>query len=232
MDGRELERLYAELTASTQLGALAQRIAHDLRGPLTSLSGTIEIESGRAADPGLKQIFAEMQAEADRMAAIIHSLTRFARPAGPSYERVALGDLAREVCAVAALLPGAAGVEISAPEAGGPETVASRSDLRQALFNLVRNAVEAVAANPGKKSVAVSLSASSGRILLSVADNGPGMTAEQLEDVFRKALGGKPGGSGMGLMIARDLLLRGKGELSLRPGEGGGLRASVLLPPA
>jgi len=230
-DKDALLRKFSELNSTAQIGVLAHRIAHDLRGPIASVSGYLEME-------GLKKKSAEELADlksvsetVDAMVEALHGITRFGKPGGPSAERIVLADFLRDLLAIAAFSPQARGVKfLIEPPAGDPAaTVGSRADLQQAFFNIVKNAVEAVGDNPGDRTIEFGLERKEDEILVSVTDNGPGAPEEVLRSVFRKSVTTKKGGTGVGLIIARDLVVRNGGDIKLRNREGGGLTVTVSL---
>ena len=107
---------------------------------------------------------------------------------------------------------------------------ASRQDLQQAFFNVVKNAVDAVSENQGPRTVSIAIERAGDEARVTVSDNGPGMSAETLKAVFRQSVTTKSDGTGVGLLITRDLLTRNRGGISVRNGERGGLAAVITLP--
>jgi signal transduction histidine kinase len=103
----------------------------------------------------------------------------------------------------------------------------------QILINLIGNAI---AYSPGGSAVTVTAApAGEGRVTVSVADQGPGITAEQAERIFDKfeRLGrDKDGGSGLGLYISRRLAVAMAGSLTVESAEGGGALFRLELPAA
>lgn len=229
-DGALRHRL-AELDATAQLGALAHRVSHDLRSPLASLSAFFEMELS-SAGPEEKPALLEMAAQVERMAEILHGITRYGKAGAPSCAAVPLGELLDETARAAALLPQAEGVSFFLSVPAGLNAAASGTDLQQALFNVLKNAVEAVSGKQGEKRVELSVSAEGGAVLASVSDNGPGIPEAALEIIFSKSVTTKQDHSGVGLLIARDLLLRNRGDLKLLNRAGGGLTAVLSLPRA
>ncbi len=110
-----------------------------------------------------------------------------------------------------------------------PPVTADAEALKQAMVNLLRNALEA---DPGKP---VSLSARplrSGWVEIRVTDFGPGIPPEMHELVFESGFTTRRGGSGMGLSITRDVVQSHGGRISLQSAEGGPTIFTVRLPAA
>jgi signal transduction histidine kinase len=103
--------------------------------------------------------------------------------------------------------------------------------IRRILENLVGNAVDSVA---GRSGAAVTVSTAPagvpGRLRITVADTGVGMTKSELDRVFNDFYTTKPGGSGLGLSIVRRLILDLNGTLRVETEPGGGTRVMVELP--
>jgi C4-dicarboxylate-specific signal transduction histidine kinase len=114
----------------------------------------------------------------------------------------------------------------------GVTVTASRQDLQQAFFNVVKNAVDAVSGNSGARTVSIVIERAGADARVTVSDNGPGMSEETLKTVFRQSVTTKSDGTGVGLMITRDLLMRNSGVIKLRNRNPGGLSAEITLPAA
>lgn len=100
--------------------------------------------------------------------------------------------------------------------------------MTQALINLIRNALDAVAAveNP---SVNVVVSSSDGQPYISIEDNGPGLSPEIAENMFQPFLSTKAGGSGVGLYLSRQIVRQHEGDLRLTSSRHGAI-ATIILP--
>ncbi len=229
-----LVRKFSELNATTQLGVLAHRIAHDLRGPVASLSGYLEVQALEETDKGKLDTLRAMQETVEEVVRSLHNITRFGKPAGPANETIRLGDFVKDISAIIAFSPKARGVHFATrvPAGVNPPVSASKSDLMQAIFNIVKNAVEAVHDNADSREVEISVSEENGSAFITVSDNGPGIPEEHLKNVFRRSVTTKADGTGVGLLITRDLLIRNGGDIRLHNRPSGGLSAVVEMPAA
>ena len=233
-DKDALLRKFSELNSTAQLGVLAHRIAHDLRGPIASISGYLELEAARPRNAAEK---ADLTAAGEAVGGLVealHGITRFGKPGGPGAEKIALQDFLKDLVAIASFSPAARGVRLAVlpVEGAGPAVTASRADLQQACFNVLKNAVEAVSANHDGKQVEILVSRDGSDARISFLDNGPGIPEEALREVFRRTVTTKADGTGVGLLITRDLLLRNRGDIKLRNRPEGGLTAEITLPAA
>jgi two-component system, NtrC family, nitrogen regulation sensor histidine kinase NtrY len=102
--------------------------------------------------------------------------------------------------------------------------------VEQVLINLGRNAIEALADTPGPRILLRGSRNEQGRVVIQVADNGPGIDPAHLDNIFVPFFTTKRGGTGVGLSISRQLVQANKGFISVRAGETGGAVFVVSLP--
>jgi two-component system, OmpR family, sensor kinase len=180
--------------------------SHELRTPLTALRGNAAYVARHGADPAA---LADLEADAARLSALLDDLLALAREdaAAPAAgEPVDLAELAR------AAADGATRLEL--PD--GPVLVrGERSALGRAIGNLVANARRH---GPPDGTVTIAAGAHDGRAFVSVADEGPGIPADQAERAFERfwrAPGARGEGSGLGLAIVRAVAERHGGTVAV-----------------
>jgi two-component system osmolarity sensor histidine kinase EnvZ len=212
---RMQERIRRFLLQRTEMLA---GVSHDLRTPLTRLKLALAM---LPAEEETRQDVAEMQADLEEMDRMITGYLAFARGEGVEQaEPVNLSSVLEEVAASARR----AGADVSL-EAPAALTLSLRVDaVRRAITNLVDNARRharhvALAATPHERAVTVT-----------VDDDGPGISPERRESVFRPFESSEAGGTGLGLTIARDIVRAHGGEIVLEESPLGGLRARIRLP--
>ncbi len=212
---RMQERIRRFLLQRTEMLA---GVSHDLRTPLTRLKLALAMLPAREET---SQDVAEMQADVEEMDRMIGGYLAFARGEGAEQaEPVNLSSMLEEV--VASARRAGADVSLDAPPA---LTLSLRVDaVRRAITNLVDNARRharhvALAATPQGRAVTVT-----------VDDDGPGISPERRESVFRPFESSVAGGTGLGLTIARDIVRAHGGEIVLEESPLGGLRARIRLP--
>ncbi|MBL8786828.1 MAG: HAMP domain-containing histidine kinase [Deltaproteobacteria bacterium] len=130
----------------------------------------------------------------------------------------------------------------AASDGGPPPLQADPEQLWQALLNVARNALEALQAAPGAtgeaapeaRTLTLSLSAlPGGGVFLTVADNGPGIPSELRARLFQPFATGKPHGTGLGLVVTRDIVLAHGGRIAVRSpttADGRGTAFDIALP--
>ena len=227
-------RKFSELNATAQLGVLAHRIAHDMRGPISCIFGYLEMEMAKTKSPEDLEVLRGVRETAAAMVESLQGITRFGKQGGPGCESIHLSDMMKDLVAIASFSPLSRGVsfKLEGPDFNNITISACRQDLQQAFFNVIKNAVEAVSVNNDEKIVAIGIERDGQDARVTISDNGPGMGEEALKSVFRKSLTTKADGTGVGLMITRDLLMRNNGAIKLRNRNPGGLTAEITLPAA
>ena len=227
-----LKRL-SELDAYAHIGLLAHRIVHDLRGPLASISGYIELERlspERNAEEAAT--LADLSETVVKMSDALTNITRFGRATDGKKEMIMMKDFFGSLISMLSFYKDAQKVQFrqNYPDAGDFSMMALRQDLQQAYFNILKNAVEAVKDNTGDKIVEISMRQSGGMLEVNVTSNGQPVPEEILPKLFRKAVTGKADGTGVGLLITHDLLMKNDISIEIRNVEGIGVIVCTKMP--
>jgi two-component system, OmpR family, sensor kinase len=212
--------------------------SHELRTPLTSVRGLAEfgLQQGRAASPGeLLRLMSLIQNEAGRMSRLVEDLLVLARfDTGRPLDRrhVDLASIAAQAVQAARIVSPGRPVTL---RAGADPVIACADEerLRQVIDNLIGNAIQHT---PAGSPVSVSVTGTTGTGEITVADHGPGMTAEQAAHVFERfyrtddARARARGGTGLGLSIAAALVAAHDGDITVDTQPGQGAAFHVRLP--
>ncbi len=189
------------------LGRIAAGLAHEIRNPLGSISGSIEML--REA-PGLsaedKQLCDIIQREAARLNNLVSDMMDLSKPRVPQPEPVDVVGLARDVVALAARSERSGAGDVHVRYVGPDGRVWATCDpaqMRQVVWNLVRNAVQASGAGT---TVTVSVDIRDERVLLAVADEGPGIPPEVADRIFDAFYTTRNKGAGIGLAVVRRVI--------------------------
>jgi len=234
---KELAESFDEMASRLQAAMRAQQTfvanaSHQLRTPLTGMK--LRIETAREDSTGdVKHQLEAADKEVDRLSGIVDDLlaTSRERESGEA-KSIAVADIGQAVARAMSRWEARAAQAGSSLSASGGSGVAAADpgDLDQILDNLIDNAIHYA---PG--SIAIETRRETGRILLSVTDQGPGIRPEEVDLVterFFRGRGTKQGGSGLGLAIARELAERWGGQIRVGGGPQGGTRVEILLPAA
>lgn len=215
------------------LGELASGIAHEINQPLAAVVNyanasqrylqalDTQPEAARKVAQGLERI-AE---QATHAAEVIKRLRAFLRKGGRRVQALDIAEVARETVRLCAWEAQACQVVIELRLADNlPPVYADRVLLEQVLLNLLRNAIEAnreVHPQQGSHIVLGAEAAAEGRVRLSVSDQGPGVCAEQLPQLFTPFYTSKANGLGLGLSMSRSIVEGFGGDLQAQPQDRG-----------
>ena len=230
----------------TTLREFVTNVSHELRSPLASVKAMVEtLSEGALEQPDTARNFlSRVNREVDRMNAMVEDLLELSRLESgqqPNLAPVDLGALAAEVAGEYAERAGAAGgvaVRARLPAGEGAVALGDGEKLRQALVNLVDNALK----NTAEGSVTLWVEAASDggdgqrRHRVCVSDTGAGIAREHLPHIFERFYkvdrARRDGGSGLGLAIAQHIVQTHGGEISVSSEEGVGSEFCFTIPSA
>ncbi len=211
------------------LGRLAAGLAHEIRNPLGSIAGSMQILRG---SPGLseedQQLCDIVLREASRLNDLVSDMVQLARPRKPELLPVDVAALAREVVRLA----GGAGrasrdVEVAYTGAEHAVVMADGDQLRQLVWNLVRNGVQASGAGD---TVMVAVQKERGRVVLSVEDDGIGIDADARERLFDAFFTTRSHGTGVGLAVVKRIADDHGFDVVVEAERGRGAKFRVCMP--
>jgi len=217
---------------------LVANASHELRTPVAAISAAAETLLGGALDdPAEARRFVEMVARhAERLTRLTRDLLDLSRIESGAWPmqlgRVELAPLARTVLELLAGKAASRRIDLRCEVPEGLAAVADPRALEQVLVNLVDNAVKHT---PDGRAVAIRAEEGDGRVVLSVADEGPGIERHHLPRIFERFYRVDPGrardqgGTGLGLAIVKHLVQAQHGEIGVESGSGGS-RFWVRLP--
>lgn len=228
-DLTELKKLSEEIKRNEQLaaiGELSANIAHEIRNPLASLKGSIEmLMEGSPEGEQRERLSAIALREMDRLDSIISDFLSYSRPKKLEAESFDLHGLLDETLD---LLENRADSQVAIHrDYSGPSLVrADSKKIQQVLMNLGVNALEAM---PGGGDLTVSARQINGSVDVAFSDTGTGISPGAIKNVFFPFFTTKPRGTGLGLSIAYRIVEDHGGKLTVRSGPGG-TTFEMLLP--
>jgi signal transduction histidine kinase len=212
-----------ELEHLAHIGKMSAVLAHEIRNPLGSIKGFVQLAGERVEQP-VRGLLERAVSETQRLEELVKELLAYGRPSQPQWKEVRwpeMADIAREHTR---LLIGERPIALAI----GAEPLSWRSDpalLEQALLNLVRNAVEAIpAGEPAEIHIGAGRNGT-GEIEIRVRDTGPGLPEAVRGRMFEPFLTTKASGTGLGLAITRKLAAALGGSLEVRPAPEKGVEA-------
>ena len=209
--------------------ALGARVAHELKNPLASISALVTLTSRSATVVRDRERLEVARGEIERMERTIHDYLTLARPlADVALAPVEIDAVISEVIEV--VRGRAELVQVNLVQRCDPDlvVVADARRVREALLNLLVNAIDTLGAAALRGTVSVEARACDGFVEIAVTDDGPGMPAEVRERAGEAFFTRREGGTGLGLLVARSVARMHGGDLVLlHPPRG--LRAVLRL---
>jgi signal transduction histidine kinase len=199
------------------IGELSAAVAHGIRNPLAGIR--LAAQLGReqvGANAGVRESLDDVLAAVDRLEAQVRGILDFARPFEPRRERVDVAALLADFGAQVAPQCETHGVRVDVRVDSATRPVsADATHLRQVLHELVRNALEAMPQGGTLTLAAADVPDERRRVRIVVEDSGPGVPPAQKDRIFRLFATTKSGGTGVGLAVARKIVERHGGTLTL-----------------
>ncbi|MFH1059936.1 MAG: ATP-binding protein [Pseudomonadota bacterium] len=229
---QELQRLRRQVAEAAHLaavGRLAGSVAHEVRNPLSALRGLVQyLAKGAAAGSRQAEMADLAVSEVDRLERVVSGLLEYTRPREPRRLPLDLGETVRATLELLADDPRAEGVDIAYHEAPDlPAAAADPDQMRQVVLNLALNALEAL---NGRGGLELNLRRQGGELVLSVADQGPGLPPGDPDQVFDPFFSTRERGTGLGLAIARRIVEAHGGRIQAANRPQGGAVFSFSLP--
>jgi signal transduction histidine kinase len=230
---RLLESEAAQSEKLAGLGRLAAGIVHEINNPLVAVTMYSESLCARWAGGGAnKEDLEKLQAIRDaglRIQKLTRDLTAYARPSSGRAAALDLAPLLDQAALICKPVLKGADAVLQRDLQEVPQVSGSRSALTQVFVNLLTNAAQAI--RPGG-TIRLGLRLEAGRVEVTIADDGAGMTEEVQAQAFEPFFTTRPGrGVGLGLPTVKEILDRHGGAVVLRSVPGQGTTVTVSLPP-
>jgi two-component system sensor histidine kinase PilS (NtrC family) len=229
---RKLERDAAMQQRLAAVGQMAAGIAHEIRNPLASMSGSIQIlRQELSLSSEQEQLMDIVLRESERLNTTIGSFLAYARPQRFQLVRF---DLRRAVSDTTLLLRNSSEIhpahDIVAEVPAEPLWYeADEGQMKQILWNLAANGLRAMP-DGGRLTLRAGVEPSSDGVVLSVKDEGVGIPPEEIEGLFQPFHGSFAQGSGLGLAIVHRIVTDYRGDIHVASQPGAGTTISVRLP--
>ncbi len=220
------EMARAALARARELEQLSARLSHELKNPLGAIKTLVHLSARDPSNDRARESLRVAEGEIARMAEILQEYLSFSRPLEKlRREPLSLGALADEMIAI--LAAQAAGKGVALQRRGDARLEVDGRRMKEALFNLVANALEAT---PRGGSVQIRIGERDGTVSLSVVDSGRGMPKEVLERLGTPFFTTREQGTGLGVALARSVFVQHGGRLEYASVEGQGTTALATLP--
>lgn len=234
-----LEAAYRELRDSQEslrradrlsaLGEIAAGLAHEIRNPLASVNGALEIITSRVQAGTPEAEFSGLASkELARLDGLVTEFLDYAHPHTPDRRDARLEDTIEHVAALLRPESEQAGVSIDVERTDLlPEVFIDREQIQQVIFNLTLNAIQA---SPRGGSVRIRQHGEHDSVVVDVIDEGPGIPQELVGRIFDPFFTTKEKGTGLGLAISHRIVTAHGGTIEIRPNPERGTCFRMRLP--
>ena len=230
-DARALEKRVRLKESLASAGEMAAGLSHQVGNSLAALAGYGRLlKAKRDVPEEVERLAGRVQAEVKELEQVTRDFLKFARPEELSPEPVDVAELADEVLGSFRRELSAGGVRLR--RRFGQAVIRASADrvlLKEALANLVRNALEAMPSG-GDLEVEVSLSREGHDVGIAIADTGEGLAGKDIDELLRPFYTTKEGGSGLGLSVVEKVAALHGGSLTCSDGAAGGAVFKLSLP--
>jgi two-component system sensor histidine kinase HydH len=237
--GSELKAAYQQLNETfdqlrhserlASLGRLSAGIAHEIRNPLGSIQGAVEILGQNLSSTDPKSEFARIaRQEVSRLEKLTGEILQFSKPAPPKQLPVDWKEIIDAACRLCAEQAHRQGVEIIRRIQGpGNPIFVDPEQVKQVLINILINAIQA---QPGGGKITIQRQIEADESIVSIQDDGSGINPDQLDSVFDPFFTTKRQGTGLGLSISYQLVRNNGGRIWVTSESGEGACFHVGFP--
>ncbi len=205
------------------LGELSAGIAHEFKNALATISGYAQMIQSQPAAEDTAENAEKILEQTRNITHVVTEFLRYARPLEISQESVALRPMLERVAAEVGEAQSAVTIELAGDFS---DVTGDEGLLRQAFLNLVRNAAEAAVSASSQPKVSIRAirgGASSDHVqTIEILDNGPGISTDAAQRLFRPFFTTKVNGTGLGLAVVQKILVQHGGQVEARNRSEGG----------
>jgi two-component system, NtrC family, sensor histidine kinase HydH len=228
---RELRESHEQIRRMDRLrtlGEVATGLAHEIRHPLASIGGALEIIEARSLDGSPEGEFSRLaMAEVHRLDRLVWEFLRYARPHDPELRVVPLHEVVAQVALLLRASAERAQVVLEVEPHVPLDVAIDPLQIEQVLLNVVLNAIQAT---PAGTRVVIREQVDARGAVVDVVDEGPGIAAEHLPSIFSPFFTTKEQGTGLGLAIAHHIVVAHRGSLDVHETSPRGTTVRIRLP--
>lgn len=227
----------AHASRVNSMGEIASGMAHELTQPLTAIlsqsqAGLHLVKRGEPSIKTLEKILLDNVAQAKRADSILTRLRDWTRHSPTENKPVSLNECLQNVALLLVNESRRLMIDVNIQiDKANPQAIGDTVQIEQVIFNLMRNAMEALeTGNSAKRQILMSSRVSGQKAIVEVLDNGPGIDSGMEYSLFEPFVTSKLKGMGLGLALCERIVERMDGELEIVNSKQGGVSASIILP--
>ncbi|MDF2683882.1 MAG: sensor histidine kinase, partial [Brevibacillus sp.] len=223
---RHNEELLHKAEKLSMIGELAAGIAHEIRNPLTSLKGFIQLLAPTLQD---NKLYADiMLSELERINFIVSELLVLSKPQNLQIKSISLVVLLQSVLALLASEANLKNIRFQTSFGKCPNIAGEENQLKQVFINVIKNSIEAISGH-GEIRISTRLLPNH-QVLVRLADNGCGVSEEYIAKLGEPFFTTKEKGTGLGLMISSKIIKDHNGSLQITSKKNKGTVVKITLP--
>jgi signal transduction histidine kinase len=209
------------------IGQMATAVAHEVRNPLSSLKGFTQLQQER--HPNTNEFYPIMIQEIDRINIIVNDLMYLGKPKKIQFEKENIEEIIAYTLSIMKQQARNQGVNVETTLEGTlPSIDCDGKQLKQVFINLIKNAIEAM---PEGGNLKINLKpAKKNNLIITIQDEGCGIDNREVLNLGEPFYTTKKDGTGLGLMVSKNIINDHKGELNIQSKIGEGTKVEVILP--
>ena len=227
----QLQTSFDQLKRADRLsavGQLAASLAHEIRNPLGSIEGAIDIAERTSSEERRREFLGIIRKETRRLNGLLTNLLDFARPRIPHMRRSPIESIVKSVVDLTSPKAQQRGIRLESEIAHDlPLVECDAEQITQALLNITLNALQVT---PSGDAVSLSVQQQDDMVLMRVRDAGGGIDEANLERIFDPFYTTKEGGTGLGLPISQQILTQHQGQITVERNPDKGMTFTLSLP--
>lgn len=209
---KSLEQMASMFDRMNMIGSMAATVAHEIRNPMTTVRGYLQVLQRRKVYQDDREKFSLMIEEIDRADSIIREYLSLSREKFANFKKCSLNYIIESLFPLIQANANSAKVFVNLNLTDIPELLLDENEIRQLLLNLVRNGIEAM---PSGGTLAISTFLENNMAVMTISDQGTGIPAHVLDNIGTPFITTKETGTGLGLPICYQIAHRHKASIRI-----------------
>lgn len=216
------------------VGKLAAGLAHEIRNPMTSIKGFLQLIFSNTDDKTTKNYLNIVLEDLERICNLVNNFLLLSKPSAPKFDIYNINSVLNEVLEIMKSDAMENDISLQIDLSNGlPQIYADKEQFKQVVVNIIRNSIEALKEQKGSKGVITVHTyklPNEDLIRTTIADNGPGISKENQSKIFDPFFTTKDEGTGLGLSVSYQIIENMYGRISLESEEGSGTATHIDIP--